>query len=169
MLKALQRDRWLAWMLLAATGILLVLVVRDFGVGLPEFPRSPRRAPSSALTVPVSEFDGLFSAVRVPRLLTPTNAFGPFYTAYFQPPPPKPPTTRKVDLTYLGYIETDAGPRRAFVQVGETLFVGPAGSNVVADLAVAAIDLRTLVLTNRAAQTNQLEFNVRKPVEVPLP
>ncbi len=50
----------------------------------------------------------------------------------------------------------------------DKLVVGPAGSKVVADLVVMNIALRSVTLTNSTAQTNVLEFNARKEVEVPV-
>ncbi len=168
MLRSVERDRWIAFALMIGLGALLVLAVRQLGVGLPEFPASTPHTPTSTAPVPVKPLANLFSADRVPRLGADTN-LSPFYTTYFLPPPPRPPTTRKVDLTYLGFVQTAAGQKRAYVQVGTNLFIGPATSNVVADLAIAEIGLRTLVLTNRASATNVLEFKTAKQVEVPVP
>jgi hypothetical protein len=169
MLRSVERDRWIALLLLIGLAVLLVSAVRQLGVSIPEFPTSPARPPAAQAPMPVNRIKDLFSVARVPRIGAETNLASPFYTTYFQPPPPKPPTTRKVDLTYLGHVKTAAGEKRAYVRVGETLFIGPVTSNVVADLAVAEISLRTLVLTNRAAQTNVLEFKTLKQVEVPAP
>jgi len=168
LLRSVERDRWIALVLLIGLVVLLVSAVRQLGVGIPEFPASPARPTAAETPVPVGRIKDLFSAGRVPRIGAETNLASPFYTTHFQPPPPKPPTTRKVDLTYLGHIKTAAGEKRAYVRVDETLFIGPVTSNVVADLAVAEISLRTLVLTNRAAQTNVLEFKTLKQVEVPV-
>jgi hypothetical protein len=168
MLRSVERDRWIALLLLIGLAALLVSAARHLGVGIPEFPASPARRATAALPLPVARVKDLFSVARVPRFDAETNLVTPFYTLHFQPPPSKPPTTRKVDLTYLGHIKTAAGEKRAYVRVGETLFIGPVTSNVVADLAVAEISLRTLVLTNRAAQTNVLEFKTLKQVEVPV-
>ncbi len=167
MLRSVERDRWIAVLLLIGLVVLLVLAVRQLGVGLPEFPASTPHTPASTAAVPVKPLAGLFAADRVPRLGADTNP-SPFYTTYFVPPPPRPPTTRKVDLTYLGCVQTAAGQKRAYVQVGTNLFIGPATSNVVADLTIAEIGLRSLVLTNGASQTNVLEFKTSKQVEVPV-
>ena len=169
MLRSVERDRWIALLLLVGLAALLVSSILYLGVGIPEFPFSSDRPAAAESPLPVNRIKDLFSAARVPRIGAETNLVSPFHTLHFQPSPPKPPTTRKVDLTYLGYIRTAAGEKRAYVRVGETLFIGPVSSNVVADLAVAEISLRTLVLTNRAAQTNVLEFKTLKPVEVPVP
>jgi hypothetical protein len=167
MLKSVERDRWIAALLLVGLVVLLGFVVRHLGVDIPDFPASNRRPPPATTGVTVGRLDALDTLFKVPRLLVPTNTVMPFYTTHFQPPPPKPPTTRRVDLTYLGYFQTAGGEKRAYVRVGENLFVGPAGSNVVADLTVTDIALRTLTLRS-PAQTNVLDFQVQKPVEVPV-
>lgn len=168
MLRAVERDRWIALVLLAGLAALLVMATQQLGVGIPEFPASPARGPGIAAPVPVGRFKGLFAAARVPRLGLGTNVSSAFYTTHFQPPPRQPPTTRKVNLTYLGHMKTSLGEKMAYVRVGDTVVVGPVTSNVVADLGVAEIGLRTLVLTNGAAQTNVLEFRTLKTVEVPV-
>jgi hypothetical protein len=168
MLKSVERDRWIAALLLIGLVVLLGFVVRHFGVDIPEFPASHRRPPAPTAVVPIGRLDALDSLFKVPQLWRPTNPVTPFYTTHFQPPPPKPPTTRKVDLTYVGHFRASGGERRAYVRVGDNLFVGPTGSNVVADLTVTDIALRTLTLKS-PTQTNVLEFKVLKQVEVPLP
>ena len=65
--------------------------------------------------------------------------------------------------------ETAGGVKKAFIKVGEGLFVGPVGEKVVADLVVADITLRTLTLKNASSQTNILQFNVPKEIETPAP
>ncbi len=167
-LRSVERDRWIAFLLMIGLVVLVVLAVRQWGVGLPEFPASTPQPPAGIASVPVKPIANLFAADRVPRLGADTN-LSPFHTTYFVPPPPRPPTTRKVDLTYLGFVQTAAGEKRAYVQVGTNLFIGPATSNVVADLGIAEIGLRSLVLTNRASETNVLEFKTSKQVEVPVP
>jgi len=41
------------------------------------------------------------------------------------------------------------------------------GAKVVADHAIKDIAIRTLTLTNAAGQTNLLEFNVKRALDVP--
>lgn len=154
-------------LLLAGLIALAVLILTDLDVGLPEFPAAQRRPDGAAAPISVSEIENVLSPARYALLIPPTNSLNPFYTTYFQPPAPKPPTTRKVELTYQGFYRNAEGQKRAFVKIGDRLFVGPVGSNVVADLSVVDISLRTLTLRN-AAQTNTLEFNTRKELEIPV-
>lgn len=164
----LQRDRWLAWLLLACAAALLGLVVQDFGSSLPSLPRAERPGTPPPRLPSTRQLPGSFDAARLPSLGVPTNQWNVFYTEHFRPPPVRPPTTRQVELTYLGYMQAGDGPKQAVIRVGDRNLVCGLGSNVVASLQVGEISLRTLTLTNASNETNRLEFNVKKPVEVPL-
>jgi hypothetical protein len=54
------------------------------------------------------------------------------------------------------------------VRVGTNSLVFVAGARVVADHGILDIAQRTLILTNTAGQTNVLEFNIPKVLEVPI-
>lgn len=102
--------------------------------------------------------------------LTQTN--NPFFTLAIQPvpppkPPPPPPATRKVELTYRGFLETSAGVRRAVVQVADQQVIGLLGDRVVADYATSEIALRHLTLTNVAGTNVTLEFSRPQSLEIP--
>jgi hypothetical protein len=168
MLKGLQRDRWLATLLLVGLLILLFLVLRDYGVGLPQFPIPARRSESALIPITENRLEELLTPSAVPTLHT-TNLNNPFFTAHFQPPKPPAPTTRKVNMTYQGFFQTTDGDKYAFVRVDDTDVTIARGRPIVADLHVAEINVRTLVLTNTASRTNVLEFNQTVPVEVPTP
>ncbi len=83
-------------------------------------------------------------------------------------PPPPPPTTRKIELTYLGYYQTAAGPQQAMVQFTNAFLVTPIGGRLMSNLYVGSVNMQTLTLTNPQAQTNVLPVNLKKIVEVPL-
>ena len=106
-----------------------------------------------------------FRAEELARLATTTNLPNPFFTTFFQPPPP--PSTKPVELTYLGFVDSDGRPRRALVQVDNATRLFTPGVQVVADHAVKDIARRTLVLTNAAGATNVLEFRIKKLLEIP--
>lgn len=169
MLRGLSRDYWVAMALLAGLLVLVALVLRDYGVGLPEFPAPSKQ--SSPILPPLSAggFERLFPAEPVPELRQDPEQQSPFFTSHFQPPKPKPPTTRKVNMTYLGLLESAEGQRRAFLRVDNETRNAGLGESIIADLGVAGMDLRSLSLTNRAGETNILLFNVSKAVEVPIP
>jgi hypothetical protein len=168
MLKGLKRDRWIASLLLVGLFTLLLLVLRDYGVGLPRFPQ-PNRHPDTAL-FPVSneQLEQLLANTAVPSLHS-TNASSPFYTTHFQPPSPPAPTTRQVNMIYQGHFQSTDGDKQAFVRVDDADRTIALGQSIIADLAVSAIQSRTLTLTNSASRTNVLEFNQSVSVEVPVP
>src|SRR5688572_29247776 len=167
-MQSLEQERLLAVLLLSGLTALLVFAALSLGGSMPELPPPKRGAGAAQRLVPVGGVDALFAASTIAQLAPPAKMLSPFYTTYYQPPRPQAPTTRKVELTYQGFVETAAGERRAFIRTGDTLFVGPVGSKVLADLVVAEITTRTLTLTNSAATTNVLEFNARKELEVPV-
>jgi hypothetical protein len=169
MLRTTNRDYWVAMGLLAVLVVLLALVVREYGVGLPEFPTAPARAERLVSAISAEDFERLFRPEYVKDSSQDAKLQSPFFTTHFQPPKPKPPTTRKVDMTYLGLLQSAEGQRQVFLRIDtETRIVMP-GESVIADLAVAEVDLRTLTLTNNATESILLPFNVSKPVEVPIP
>jgi hypothetical protein len=168
MLKEVQRDRGLTVLLLVSAGLLVYLVVRDFGSGMPDEPRLSTGVAPPLAVLPTREFAGLFGAVSTQRVAA---ASGGFHTTHFQPPPkpsPPAPTTRTVEATYLGYFEAGGRPRRAIVRLGEAQAIIPAGSNLVADVFVSGIAMRTLTLTNAAGATNVLAFDVKTNLVVPI-
>ncbi len=173
MLKEIQRDRWLTLALLVGVAALLFLVIRDYGSGMLRFPLGQRTSVPPAALLPAGQFANLLSGAAVPSLAVPTNQWTAFYTTAFQPPPPKPPppppTTRKVELVYLGHIDPGDAPRRAFLKVDGSPLVGTAGTNVIADWFIQNMERDLLILTNRAGETNQLEFRKTQSIQVPVP
>jgi hypothetical protein len=169
MLRGLSRDYWVAVAMLAVLLALVGLVLRDYGVGLPEFP-APSAQPTPILPpLHATEFERLFPGELERELRQDPDRPSPFFTAHFQPPKPKPPTTRKVNMTYLGLLESSEGRRQAFLRIDNETRNAGVGESIIADLGVADMDLRSLSLTNSAAETNVLQFNVSKAVEVPIP
>jgi hypothetical protein len=168
MLKGLKRDRWIAGLLLIGLLALLVLVLRDYGVGLPRFPQSARHTETAFTPVSENQLQELLAPDNVPNLGS-TNLDSPFFTTHFQPPKPPAPTTRKVDMIYKGFFQTTDGDRQAFVQVDNANRTAALGRPLIADLAVSEILPQTLTLTNSASRTNVLEFNKSTSVEVPVP
>lgn len=167
-MNSLERARLLAGLLLSGLVALLVFAALSLGGSMPALP-VPNRSPGPARpSIPVGSVDALFAPSTLGQLAPTAKLQSPFYTTYYQPPAPKPPTTRKVELTYQGFFETAEGQQRAFIKTGDTLFVGPVGSKVLADLVVVEIAPRRLTLTNSAARTNVLEFNARQELEVPV-
>lgn len=173
MLKSLQRDFVIVLGLLGATVAALLLLWRDLGGDLPPMPAPTGANPVAEAVLPLIPDDTLFRLESVASP-TPTEGMtGAFYTSHFKPPPeppPKPPpTTRQVQLTYLGSLQAGESPRAAVVDDGSAQWTVRVGSNLVANLWVAEIELDRLVLTNSEGTTNVLEFRRQATLEVPKP
>ncbi|MCC6234833.1 MAG: hypothetical protein IT580_19475 [Verrucomicrobiales bacterium] len=167
----------LNWMMVPlAAGLVLLLVLTlirvrsadevDMGRGgLGALP-APHPAPDQTL-----QFFNWASSVAWTPL---TNSQNPFFTLAIQPPPPPkppppPPKTRKLEVTYRGYMETAAGVRRAVVQVADKQVLGSRGELIVADFKAVQIELRSLVVTNAAGVSNRFEFAKTQSIEVSTP
>ncbi len=167
MFTAFEKRLAVALAVLAALGVLLGLTLWNWGGGLPTLKPLGNGATRVETRWPTpAQVEGWFARPALTRLVSVTNAPNPFFTRYFQPPPP--PTTRPVELTILGYLEIGTAGRRAFIQVGAETRALPAGAAVVADHRIHRIERRTLILTNAAGVTNVLEFNVKKVLQVPV-
>lgn len=167
MASALERRLLLALAVLAVLAALLGLTLWTLGGRLPTLKplgNGPERPVDDWPTL--AQVETWLAVPSLTTLVAVSNAPNPFFTRYFQPPPP--PTTRPVALTYLGYLDSSAGERRAFLQVDDAVRPFSAGARVVADHHVHRIERRTLILTNTAGVTNVLEFNVKKVLQVPV-
>lgn len=160
-------DRLLAFTCLLFAGFvgLLLLAVASFGGRLPRLSALPQDQPHSFRPFAREPFVALFAPTSLPPLVTPSNAVSPFWTLHFQPP--APPQTRKIELLYQGCYESSGAQFLAFVRLGDSLLVLTNGAKAVADHAVMEISTKSVVLTNTARQTNVLDFNVPKTLEVP--
>jgi hypothetical protein len=168
MLNFLERSFWLSVLLLAGLAVLLAGTLARLGGGLPPLrPLQPQTgAPPRFFSADRAE--DWFAAPLLARLAIPTNTVNPFYTLYFQPPPPPPPPpTKKVELLYQGCYITSSTQKLAYVKLGDAMMILTNGAKVVADHAIKDIAIRTLTLTNAAGQTNLLEFNVKRALDVP--
>lgn len=173
-LDAFEKNRPVALVVCGMLGVLLLLGAGQLGGNLPRFPY-PKSGATNALEAihfpSIDKIESLLQSGAWPRLQTGASAVNPFFTTHFlpppPPPPPKPPATRKVEVMFQGFFETAEGRKHAFIKVGENLQFGPEGMQIVADLAIKEIGLRTLTLTNRAAQATVLEFNQKQTLEVP--
>lgn len=177
-LKRLENSRALLLALLFGALVLLVLVASELGGELPNRAGLKPRPYTPDVTGLARKIEALFSPGTLNTLRPATNGVSPFYTTHFQPPPPPPapppaptptPTSVKIRLTYQGLYQSAGGEKKAFIKVGEGMVAGVVGAKVVADWSVAEIALRTLILKNPASQTNLLEFNVPKEIEIPNP
>ena len=165
------RSRWLA--ILTHAGLWLLLYVAFTGLrGSPPGMREvDGTSPAPDRMVPVSKGDHLLNRLNWPQIVPATNTTNPFYTTHFIPPPAPPPpapTTRKIELVYLGFYTSDGSKKQTMVQLAETFLVTPVGAKVTANLYAADASALSLTLTNNASQTNLLPLNVKKELEVPI-
>jgi len=152
--------------------LLLYLAARSFGGGAPVFRDSvPLSAPAQS-PAPVAKLEKLFSPGIWSRTIFDTNLASPFFTKYFIPaptPPVPPPTTRKIEITYLGFYETAGSPKQVIVKLADKFMSSPIGGNISTNWLAAEATMTMLTLTNAAAQTNLLNLNAKKEIEVPIP
>lgn len=130
--------------------------------------QSPSASPRNLL--PTARLRRLFAGDARPTIPAQTNWLNPFFTWHFNPAqaPSPPPTTRDIELTYLGFYQTADGPKKAMVKLGDAILVAGVGSNLTANLFAADASIISLVLTNPAGQTNRLSLNTRTAMKVPI-
>ena len=165
------RSRWFAITIHFALWILLVLAILSFGGSLPDFHDSDSQSSAPQSPIPVAGLEQLSSPAAWPKAGGSTNSLNPFSTRHFIPaqtPAPPAPTTRKFEVTYQGFYQSEAGPRQIMVRLGTNFMVTPLGSRMLSNLFVADASMQFLTLTNPAAQTNVLPLNTTKEVEVPI-
>lgn len=167
------RNRWVVYGLHGGLWLLLYLVLVNLGGKPPAYKDSSTPVSNNQSLPPMTQLAGLFASTN-----SPTNRFqnpalmNPFITRHFvpapAPAPPPPPTTRKVELTYLGFYQTEGGQKQTMIQFTNAFLVAPVGGKVLSNIFVGEVTIQSLTLTNSLAQTNVLPVNVKKIVEVPL-
>jgi hypothetical protein len=165
------KSRWLAWVIHAGLWILLVLAALGFSGNLPNFNDTDSSAAPPQSPIPVASLEQISSTATWPRLTENTNLANPFSTKHFFPPsapPPPVPTTRKFEVTYQGYYQSENGPIQTMLKLGTNFVVTPVGSRVLSNLFVAHATMQFLTLTNTSAKTNVLPLNTPREVEVPI-
>jgi hypothetical protein len=166
------RNRWFALLLHGGLWLLLIASLGKLGGAATKYFQASATTPITNILVPIVRVENtakLFAGAS--RGWTATNLLDPFFTRHFSPPAvpsPPPPTTKKIELTYQGFYETEGAARRAFIKLGDVLLDAPAGSNFTANLFLAGMNAQSATLTNLTGQTNVLEFSVKKEVEVPV-
>jgi hypothetical protein len=171
MLTSLRTNFVLVLGLMTAVVLGLAHVLRDLSSGTSLLPGRGSAVELADPPLELTEATALFETDVVASQTLPAGSPGGFHTTHFAPPPKPPrqePTTQKVDLTYLGFLQAGDGPRTAIVQTGSKQWTGGIGSNLVANVFVAAIDQRMLVVTNTEGQTNHLQFRSKTALDVPL-
>jgi hypothetical protein len=162
------RNRWFVTGVHAGLWLLLYLAVAGLGGKDPSYrdAESVTNLPHSP--VPVAGLERLFSSEIWPKSLISTNRLDPFVTRYFIPPVAPPPTTRKIEVTYQGFYQTDGGAKNTIFKLGDAFLAAPIGARIATNLFIADATMQALTLTNLAAQTNILPLNTKKEIVVPL-
>src|ERR1017187_7596376 len=162
------RSRWFVGCLHASLWLLVYLALTNLGGKVPSFRDGDAVAPAPQNPVPVAGIERLFSLGIWPESVIDTNRLNPFFTPYFIPPAPPPPTTRKIEVTYQGFYQTGDDLKRAIFKLGEAYLVAPIGARIATNLYIAEATMQALTLTNLSAQTNILPLNTKKEIIVPI-
>jgi len=166
------KSRWFAVAVHAGLWLLLLLAATSFGGKAPALRDSVPLSTPAFSPVPVSKLDHLYSQGVWPRILPGTNSTTLFFTKHFIPlptPTPPPPTTRKIEITYLGYYQTEGSDQKVMVKLADAFPVQAIGARVTTNWFVGPATIQSLTLTNLAGQTTLLPLNVKKEIEVPIP
>jgi len=165
------KSRWFAIVVHAGLWILLVLAIMGFSGNLPSFNDTDSSFSAPQSPIPVAGLEQLSSPAAWPKLAENTNNLNPFSTKHFFPPqvaPPPAPTTRKFEVTYQGYYQSENGPLQTMLKLGTNFIIAPVGSRMLSNLFVANATMQFLTLTNTSAKTNVLPLNTPREVEVPI-
>jgi len=165
------RSRGFAAAVHAGLWLLLYLGAIGFGAKAPLFRDSVALPLAAQSPAPVAKLDKLFSPGIWPKISVDTNVTTAFFTRHFIPPAtpaPPAPTTRKVEITYLGYYESAGSPKHVIVKLADAFVVKPLGANLTTNWFVAEGTMQALILTNITAQHTVLPLNAKKEVEVPI-
>ena len=168
LLKKTLRSRWFVVCMHASLWLLVYLALTNLGGKAPDVRDADVAAPTPQNPVPVAGLERLFSPGIWPKSLIDTNRLNPFFTPYFIPPAPPPPTTRKIEVTYQGFYQTGADSKRVIFKLGEAFLVAPIGARVATNIFIAEATMQALTLTNLSAQTNILPLNTKKEIVVPI-
>jgi hypothetical protein len=161
-----------SFVILVHCGLWLLFYLALMGLGgrTPRFRGIPSPSASPRSLLPAARLQRLFAGDARPKIPAGTTSLNPFFTRHFNPlqPPSPPPTTRDIELTYLGFYQTADGPVHTMIKLGDAILVTTLGSNVTANLFAADASVTSLTLTNPARQTNLLELNTKTKMKVPI-
>jgi hypothetical protein len=165
------RSRWLIVGVNVGLWLLICLAAMNLGGKAPPYNEAEASSTPLQPMPPVGKLAPLLGPGVWPNRILNTNSLSPFFTRHFIPPPAPAapaPTTRKIELTFQGFFETDNGPKQTIVKLGDAYIVGMPGSKLTANLFISDVSMQVLTLTNLASQTNILLLNTKKEMEVPL-
>ncbi len=165
------RSRSFAMGVHASLWLLLLLIILKVGGKAPDFRDSDSSSTPPQVPAPIGKLGPLFEPAQWPNPFPSTEGSSAFYTKYFIPvpsPTPPPPTTRKIEVTYQGYFQTEDGPKNAILKIADVFTVVPVGTAVATNFYVAEATMQSLTLTNPTAQPTILPLNAKKEIEVPI-
>jgi hypothetical protein len=165
------RHRWFAITVQIGLWFVLYLALTHLGGKAPDFRVADSSSPLTPGPVPVANMASLFSSAQWANPVSLTNIPSPFWTTHFVPvasPTPPPPTTRKVEVTYQGFFETDDTTKHIIAKVGTNYVSAVIGAPITTNLFVADATLQNLMLTNHVSQTNLILLNAKQEIEVPI-
>ncbi len=165
------RGRRFAILVHAGFWLLLYLAAVGLGGKAPVYRDAIAISAPAQSPAPVAKLPTLFSPGGWPKPVADTNLVSAFYTRHFIPPPTPPPpapTTRKIEVTYLGFYQSEGGPQQVMVRLADEFLNQPVGAHISTNWLVGLATMQTLILTNLAGQTNVLPLNVKKEIEVPI-
>lgn len=168
LVKKALRSRWFVVGVHVSLWFLLYLAIFSLRGKTPDFRDADAVATPPQSPAPVAGLERLFSPDAWPGSLIDTNRLNPFFTRYFVPPVPPPPTTRKIEVTYQGFYRSGNGPKQTMFKLDEAILVAPIGARIAVGLFIADATIHALTLTNLAAQTNIVPLNAKKDIIVPI-
>jgi len=162
------RSRWFVVTVHAALWFLLYLAIVNLRGKAPDYGEANGISSPAQSPAPIASVECLYQPGVWNTALTETNLENPFFTRYFVPPTPPPPTTRTIEVTYQGYYQTDDGPKRTIFKLDADYIVAPIGARIATNLFIADASMQAMTLTNLAAQTNIVLLNTKKELTVPI-
>jgi len=162
------RSRWFIGGVHAGIWVLLYLAVTNLGGKAFDYREADGGGVAPQSSVPTARLDSLFAPGGWPRFSGDTNSMNPFVTQHFMPQKTVPPTTRKIELTYQGFYQSEDGPKHAVYKLGESFISGAVGSKIAANVFISDATMQMLTLTNTASQTTVIPLNSKKEIEIPI-
>jgi len=165
------RSRWFAVSVHLGLWLLLFFALTKFGGNTPIYKDGVALSSPAQSPAPVAKLERLSTSGIWPAILTDTNTPSLFFTKHFIPPQtpaPPAPTTRKIDITYLGFSDAEGSTRQVFYKLADVIEVKPVGVRVTTNWFIGDASFQSLSLTNLAAQSTLLPLNEKKQIEVPI-
>src|ERR1035437_7283005 len=162
------RNRWFVVGVHAGLWFLLYVTLTHLGGKAPDFREADAVANPPQSPAPVAGLERLFLPGIWPKTLVQTNLLNPFYTTYFDLPPPPPLTTRRINVAYNGFSQINEGIKQVGYKLDNVFNIAPIGTQIATELFISDDTIQTLFVTNVAAQTNIIGWNTNKDIIIPI-